>query len=279
MIKYFLFTVLMLISAVNASSQTDVLSAKLQQKWRFENDELADRFLLSNEGLIAFSNDGKILMLDLDTGKVIWKNDLAGDSIANATLVDDKLSVISKVDEKSVIILFLSLKTGIIIKTENVEIDSIPYKNHLELLQYKSASDNGLKLYRIEKNSLIKNKNSLIDWKAKFGGNINDILFTKNGIIVSSTDNFVYLINEKKGNKVWKLRLSGKVLGAQILSEGIAIATVYGSSNLSMFNLQTGKLLNTIALSENEYNVFKPQILNQKVFIQTNGAIICFIPN
>jgi outer membrane protein assembly factor BamB len=136
------------------------------------------------------------------------------------------------------------------------------------------ASDNIL-TSNIKKNTIEKYISNRLIWKTTVGGNINDILINKYGVLISSSDNYLYQLNNKNGNKVWKIRFNNKVSGVGFLSENIGIVSIYAESKAYLLDFQKGKLLDFFSLEGNEYTVNKPLIDKDRVFLQTNNRVIC----
>jgi outer membrane protein assembly factor BamB len=272
MFKFFAVFILVLLCVCEIKPQTDKTTPKLERFWHYENTELNDfDYVICDEGLIVTTITGKVILIDINDGKTVWTNDLGGEFAAKPVFTDGKLSIASKIDDNSFYKREISIKTGITVKTELIKSGAISSQN------MQLASDNLFDKVSVENNLLIKSKNNVVVWKNKFGGNINDISFFKNNILVSSSDNFLYSISSKSGNKVWKLRFTGKVLGSEVLSEDIGITNVFGSNQIYLVNLANGKLVSTLQMENTEYSILKPLSADKKVIIQTNLGLICFV--
>jgi outer membrane protein assembly factor BamB len=250
----------------NCWSQIYNNALKLETVWQFESENLSEnKIIQASEGLIISLSENKFILLDPDLGEVLWSNEVTGEIISEPFVKEDYLYITTSLPNNENKINKFSLKTGIQVGSQtNIE---NPLKN-------SNASDNKKELI-IQKNTIQKIINNKIIWKTKIGGNINDVTVNKYGILVSSSDNFLYGLNNKNGNKIWKIRFTNKVSGANLLTENIGIVNVYAESKVQIFDIQKGKLIDFFLLKDNEFPVNKPLISKGTVILQTNDKIIC----
>lgn len=86
-------------------------------------------------------------------------------------------------------------------------------------------------------------------WKFKSGAQISSITVTGEGLLVSSYDNFLYLIGIDNGNVLWKRRLSGRLLRKPEVFGASAALTVLGEPGASMIDLKNGRVTAKTSLS------------------------------
>jgi outer membrane protein assembly factor BamB len=227
--------------------------------WRFESSELTDfKPVLSSEGLVVSLLAGKVVLLDTESGSILWTNESAGE-ITSEPIVRDSFVFVSRMltdaDKSRQTLTTISLKTGLTVKTE----PSVLSSDSTEIDQpIKNASDNVFQLSSdseifIAQNTVHRKVKGRIIWRAKLGGKINNIEANIYGFLVSSDDNYLYLLNPKNGNKVWKNRFSGKVLGTISVNEKVGVVTVYGENSLQLFDIQKGRLLSSLKFGTDEY--------------------------
>lgn len=273
MYKSFILFLIIFVFSIESRTQISNLSPNLVELWRYESKDLSDfSFLVSLSGVVIPETNGKLVLVDLDTGKLVWNNDFAQELLFNPFVVDGNLTLISKLTDEKVVVNVLSIKTGIVSKNETTNINSDFVLNYAKTI----ASDNELPNINITKNIINKKLKEKVIWKIKLGGEVTGLNNFKNNLLISSTDNFLYLINSKNGDKIWKSRFSGRVLGALLINQNTGFVAVFGDNNLYFFNPSNGKISNSFTLKQNETVNQKPQILNGKIFVQTNNAIICY---
>ena len=250
----------------NGWSQSVGNAVNLETLWQFQSESFSERKLLpTSEGIIVSLTENKFILLDADKGEILWTIEVAGEVISEPFADEDFLFFpTSRLNDNSIIKKF-SLKTGIQIGTET------KVQNTAQNL---NASDNVIKITS-QNNTIKKNTLDKVIWKTKLGGSINDILINKYGILVSSSDNYLYQLNKKNGNKIWKIRFKNKVLGSNLLNENVGVVNIYAENKVQIIDVQKGKLNGFFLLEENEFPVNKPLFIKDKVLLQTNVRIIC----
>jgi outer membrane protein assembly factor BamB len=109
-----------------------------------------------------------------------------------------------------------------------------------------------------------------IRWKFKNGGSVSGIIGTKAGTLVTSYDNFVYLMSPG-GRVIWKRRLSGRVISEPVVDDTFAMVAILGESGVSFIDLETGKILNKI-VDGDEYGMAGPiRTANSLIFGNSEG--------
>jgi hypothetical protein len=85
-------------------------------------------------------------------------------------------------------------------------------------------------LWATEKVNCCRLKKSLIkrlktpEWKLRNGAEISSVTPTAEGLLISSFDNFIYLISENGGKPLWKKRLSGRITAAPLIAAIILLS-------------------------------------------------------
>lgn len=79
-------------------------------------------------------------------------------------------------------------------------------------------------------------------WKFKTGAAVSSIVNTDEGILVTSLDNFVYLISDYNGNVIWKRRLSGRILDGGLSLAGYFVVLINGENSGYALDLANGKI-------------------------------------
>lgn len=109
---------------------------------------------------------------------------------------------------------------------------------------YTGDANGVIHAYSINK----KKKKTL--WKFQNGGAVSFINYTSRGLLVTSFDNFAYMLDIRSGNPIWKTRFAGRIALQPLVAGTTAAITSVGSSELLVLDLQTGKILNQINFDE-----------------------------
>ncbi len=122
--------------------------------------------------------------------------------------------------------------------------------------------------------SLNKKKNTR-NWSYRLGAEISSVKPTVKGLLISSFDNFAYLISEESGKLIWKKRLPGRIAAEPQIKDNFLIITSVDESEALVIELSSGKLVNKIILGEDE-NFFTGEATQSKnlfVYITHRGIL------
>ena len=92
-----------------------------------------------------------------------------------------------------------------------------------------------------------------IKWKFRNGAQVSGITSAGKNLLVTSYDNFVYLMSPEDGKISWKRRLSGRVAEKPSVGVNFAAITIIGEPGVSFLDLETGKVVNRISFDEEDY--------------------------
>lgn len=257
--------------------------------------EKLENFASDNESYLLIY-DNKISSFDIQTLTKNWEFSYSG-KLHNQKQTLDKEYLIFTTETiselKNVLITetVLSLKTGIPVSIKQIDSNALDVnlfdlkiKNRLldlkiDIQQIKSENFNSLPIsqWAQENNEIFvgfKNGNliqfdkntNLLNWKTKTGGEITNLLLLPKGVLVTSNDNFIYLFDRKKADKIWKKRLSGRIKGLYLLDESKIIAEVNDSEYLLQIDVNDGSEIGKIFKDYegkilNIYQTFENQLL------------------
>ncbi len=122
-----------------------------------------------------------------------------------------------------------------------------------------------------------KNKNN--SWKFRLGAEVSNISFTPRGLLVTSLDNFAYLISAEKGNLIWKKRLEGRISEKSLVLDNYALLTTIAEPTISVVELNTGRLINKIILEDENFVTGNPIKIHNKIIVPTSKGLYAFSPN
>ena len=114
-------------------------------------------------------------------------------------------------------------------------------------------------------------------WSFKTGGSIAHIINSGDRLIVSSFDNFVYMISSSSGQVVWRRRLDGRLRFRPVVNDDAIYLSVNGLAAIDIVSVDSGKTINRIELDNNSIpvNVLHSK-LNQMIVVQTTDRIAAY---
>ena len=217
-----------------------------------------------NNKVITADQKGEITVVEESGGKILWKK--RAESGSNDFRYFIQNSDLIQISENK--ILLISLKNGVVnlIKEINSVLTAVNLFNNDTLLLGDKKGE--LFMFDISKKKEV--------WKSRYGAEVSDVTSTPYGLLISSFDNFLYLISPKNGKKIWKKRLDGRLAIEPSIANSSVIITTAGSSKSSILDLSSGRLVNQIYLSENNYFVNQAVLTDNLIVFPTAFGLMAF---
>lgn len=183
-----------------------------------------------NGSTAAVSQEGLVVLLDSASGTTLWQVGPVGKLSARPAFSPTGIALATQSKELVVV----AAKSASIVsrQTTSALVTSVAFVGNENI----AAGDErgGVVLFGERHNRSI--------WRFKSGGAITFITETGDGILVTSLDNFVYLISDYNGDVIWKKRLSGRVVEGGTMIGGLFAVLIYGENSAYLLDLKTGKL-------------------------------------
>lgn len=251
------------ISSINKA--TGVTQWKVEHTNEFLSDQynsIVKAYLFNFSGYLILALDNAVIYsIDRTNGRIIWKKSFNTKFSSEPFMKADRLILGTK-DNK---IIILSASDGRLIEILDLSIS---------LTTIVQGTDAGNLILGDAKGLLVSfNKRSKTqNWRFRYGGEISDVRFTREGILVSSLDNYIYMVSETNGKLLWKKRFSGRVLDEPQVYDNYVIIAVDDDSFAAIIRLDDGKLVNRIILeSDNTFTGDSIQIGNYVVYATLKG--------
>ncbi len=122
-----------------------------------------------------------------------------------------------------------------------------------------------------------KTKNN--PWKFRVGAEVSSMNFTPRGLLITSLDNFAYLVSAEKGNLIWKKRLAGRISEKPFVLDNYALITTIAEPTVSVVELSTGRLINKIILEDETFVTANPIKFQNKIIVPTSKGLYAFSTN
>lgn len=238
-----------------------------QTEFRFLSDVPAEMINLSIDGgkLIITEQNGGIHLFDKTDGREVRSLQVGTQMpAANAVLYNSDGYIIVETNNRLLSIIskdgtgFSEIRTGGKVSTKTstkISAVALPADNRLV---YGDRTGNVFALNLPDGSPV---------WKFRGGARITDITKTVYGMLVTSDDNFIYLITVDKGKTRWKRRLPGRVSGKPFVSGKYAIVASIAQPEADIINLESGKIINRLYIEADEF-------LDGYIFVQNNLLIL-----
>lgn len=217
----------------------------------------SERYFLArvNGSIAAVNNEGQITSVDRSTGQIQWQSAPLGKLSARPSFT--AASILIPTSDKSLIV--ISAKAGSLISRQSTEF--IPTAAAFFKNEAIVAGDERGNV------TLFASQNAKSVWRFKSGAGVTFVSATDNGILVTSLDNFVYLISDYNGDVVWKRRLTGRVVEGGLAVEGHFVVLINGENAAYVIDLQKGKVTDAIPASDVDMISRVPALVRNRTFV------------
>ena len=254
------------ISAINAESGISI--------WRKEYKSKQTPILLARQDkIIVFLNNYKSTRIDELSLSFITLNASKGDEVFERNY-NFNIKLFYEISDEDIVILTSANK---IVFFSTINGDLTSFNGSAGDIQTGAVFNKGLILtddkgilYFIDPTG---RKSRL---KIRFGAKITHIVFLRDNFLITSLDNFIYLISADGRKIIWKKRFAGRIVEKPTVIQNAIIAFSQGDNSLYFINPDDGKVFSRITVSEGEEIIESPLILNNLIIVTTNSGIKTF---
>jgi len=215
------------------------------------------------EKIIVVNKNGFISAFNKSDGQSIWKISLDKTLTSTPFFLENTVTI--AVDKK---ILTISLENASVL----FQSDTAATPTTLFLLDNNNLfwGDSSGNVYAI--NIMTKK----VFWRFRNGAQISYITFTSRGLLLTSYDNFVYLVSATKGKQVWKKRLSGRITIEPLIVGNLVIISSLTASEVFVLDLLDGRLINRFSFMEENLPLNQPLLRDNLLIFTTIKGIFAF---
>lgn len=113
-------------------------------------------------------------------------------------------------------------------------------------------------------------------WRARTGGAVQSVTPAGRCLVVTSLDNFAYCLSPRKGYRIWKRMLPGRVSAQPLVTEdGILLAPLSGAECVVLAP-RDGKKLNSINVGEDNNTGASPVLSGRLLFLTTRRGLYAY---
>ncbi len=223
--------------------------------WNIELPVSTKYFLVGdNENLAVVSSDGALWLMDAEAGRIKWHASTIGSVSTHPRIEAGRLLLAvggTRVEE-------FSIETGA--KIASAAVEGVPAFVGAGKSSAAIYSDDRGNVYSIQMGG---GKN----WKFRAGGRVGYIRAVSDNVLLGSADNFVYFMSVDYGNLLWKRRLPGRVASGGLVGSGLAVFTVVGDRSAYIVELEKGRLIDRLDISEQDAFLLTPIRANGRYLI------------
>ncbi|MBC7911856.1 MAG: PQQ-binding-like beta-propeller repeat protein [Pyrinomonadaceae bacterium] len=219
---------------------------------------------MNQDTLFGAASDGSIYAVNKKDGAILWERKFDFTFASRMTLVGSSLYIGSE-DGK---LLSLDQKTGTTLwryQTRSAIRGRIAV---VAGIVYFGSADGYV--------YAVREMDGRLRWRARTGAGVQSVLSARNGLLVTSLDNFVYFLSLRRGNRVWKRQLAGRLAAEPLATFDGALFTPLSGDSGIVLDLKDGKPLNIISLGEDSNTAASPIVADKMVLITTRHGLLAF---
>jgi outer membrane protein assembly factor BamB len=215
---------------------------------------------------LVVSESGVIQSVDAKTGVVRWKRQIADQFVADPAVNGTRVIVATAAKQ----LLAISLSTGAVtsIRQTRFRTTAVIETGQRELIV---GDERG--------NITSFSQGATVAWKFKSGGEISRMLAFGPHILVTSHDNFIYLLAGKSGSVEWKKRLTGRIGHIGELEGRYALISGIEEHGAVLTDLTNGKVAGQLAFEVSESLADEPIMFNDRIYVLTGVALYAYSLN
>lgn len=217
----------------------------------------SDKYYLGriNGSVAAISNEGQITLIDRPSGQIQIQAGPFGKLSAKPAFSPTN-ALIATLDKNLMVI---SARTGSLVFKQTTEFTATAV-GFLKDDNVVAGDERGNVI-------LFGARETRSVWKFKSGGGVTFVFEAAGGILVTSLDNFVYLISDYNGDVVWKRRLTGRVVEGGLAIENSFVVLINGENSAFVIDLLKGKVTDTISASDTDLVNRVPVYVRDRFFV------------
>ena len=221
--------------------------------------------------LIIVTVSGNIYSVDKLNGRIRWNKRL-NLKVSSVPFFENDEILLGVVDKR---VLLLSAVTGAIL--EDFKTSNSP----TVVFKAKDVKSDDILFWGDKKGSVtsLNIRNRKLIWNTRKGGEISEIVLTEKGLLVTSFDNFIYLISYKEGDLIWKRRMEGRVSSASLIGNDFIVVTVNSEPTATIIKLENGKTVNKLILESGAYFTGNYMKIGETLIYSTSRGISSFSLN
>ena len=212
-----------------------------------------------SDKLFIAASDGQCFAFELNDGRLIWN-----------TRPGNKFSTEPIFSKRGVFAAAYGSKITLVSENDGSQTSSIDAKSEITSLLFGKNVNNiiyGDRRGFVSSQTLTVNKEVKKIWQMRCGGAILSVISTRFGLLISSLDNYVYLISAFDGNLIWKKRTAGRISAKPAIFASYAVIANLSEPGVEVVDLHDGRTVNRIAPGQDNASINSIYVASEYVFL------------
>jgi outer membrane protein assembly factor BamB len=223
------------------------------------------------EKLTLVNKDGNLCIINKNTGQIIRQKSLGGNLLASLYFAEDKL--VTGTIDKQILLFSLENEQPVSVFSVSSVATAFFLDKTIGILYW---GDKAGMLRSVMLQSTNNEKIKKPRWEFRSGAEISQITSTSFGILISSLDNFVYMIAKKNGKLLWKKRLGGRVSTKPLITGDYVFITTNNEPICFVIDLSNGKIVNKFSLAPDNFFINSPLLIKEEFVFPTAKGLLGF---
>lgn len=113
-------------------------------------------------------------------------------------------------------------------------------------------------------------------WRTRTGAEVQSVAYTPRGLVVASLDNFVYFLSIRRGARLWKRQLAGRIASQPLTSTDSALFAPLSGDACIVLDLKDGKQINNLPVGEGNNMAASPVTSGEMLLVTTRQGLVAF---
>jgi eukaryotic-like serine/threonine-protein kinase len=221
--------------------------------------------LISNGAtLFGGTADGRVYALKKDTGETLWVKYNSAPFASNPILHGGNL--------------YIGDEEGKLIVIDQATGNTVWFYRTRKAIRAPVAISGGIVFVGSTDGTIyaLNETTGRLKWRSRTNAAVQSVQTTERCILATSLDNFVYCISIQHGEKIWKRRLTGRVIAQPLVSKDSVLLPPLVGEECVVLSLQDGKTINTIFVGEDNNTEASPLFSGNLLFLPTRKGLLAF---
>lgn len=226
------------------------------------------QLLLQDNSVIGATKDGRLFSFDSETGNSVWNTQHAYSLSDNMLLANRRL--------------IASTADGLIVSFDSRTGRQDWRYRTLDRVRL-SVVVSGTKVFVGSANGYVTALEEtagglILRWRRRVGASVIGVTHTAQGVVAVTGDNSVQLLSHRRGSRLWKRRMPGRVFGQPLTDARHALFATPGGDACIVLSLESGKQVNVISVGEGNQILATPVLTPTTLIVPTRRGLMAFGP-
>ena len=117
-------------------------------------------------------------------------------------------------------------------------------------------------------------------WRSRTGASVQSVAFVNGGVVAASFDNYVYFFSSRRGARLWKRQLAGRIAAQPLIVERNVLLAPLSGDACVVLESEGGRQVNALPIGDGNNTGASPVLAHGGVvLITTREGLVAFAPS